>query len=906
MPTAVPPAALTEVNTAIATTLADIFKQFGDEAANTALLKQQRAAADREFKKKRDEYNKGRSSGNHEKFPASEESQRKARDHAERQLKTLDTRLEEKDNSLKNIATSAAVKIPTVLGPTSGGTSTEEHQKMLRNCEDLAKRCNNLQQQLEDQKKQMEDEKKARAQLEKKHSELVSQYKTTQNQVGEAKTLQSKIEGDIRSELKKEALNSQKEIQELKRGAASALSDLSRVPPDLQETLKRFEDFFQRLNGLPNVEVELQKLRGEVAENAETLKGEFSPLNQGLEQAKSDIATHAKYITDTAKEQGVFQEKLKEWKKGIDSFVSAANKPSKQEYISKQDFAALKQQVARIGSKPATPPADLPLNPNILRPLQSLEDKVQTLEVQFGTFDLSRVENKIEEAENRLSVCEENSRTYAKASRLNEALDEVADVKKTVDSMDGKWASLKDKVDRQHKETSTRSPVSDNHAGTPMSGSRAGSASLSINTPKSSELELRLSQLEGKVPPLLGPEDKIATREWVKAEIEGAHEASDEFVAGQIDALQKRVATNERNIDGTVENIQRILSQNTAVVETAVAKSILPFETKHANNLGIVQQNLQTFHDHLFRQDGGVMIRLDGLTLGLTSLDSRIAKINTLDLHQAMVHQFHQEQFPQLQILPSLEIQAQATAERLSALEKVTKDSPLSGLQDVQEANQSLADKVNALNSRTSNHNARITTLETRSGKETESRFQKEMRSELDRNTHDLSKLNSKMKIDFQTVVPRVVQLEDEMENVRGGVEKVKGDMTNHQDVIANRFADVEIKVRDISEKIKEAQKSTPSTSPFNNNPNNSIRDRKTSTPIANGTIKKRKLENGHSTHSSFSNSRTNGASRGSSIDHSKKSKRRRRNPEEDEDDDDYEEVRQPALMDSDSEEDDD
>jgi hypothetical protein len=433
--------------------------------------------------------------------------------------------------------------------------------------------------------------------------------------------------------------------------------------------------------------------------------------------------------------------------------------------------------------------------------------------------------------------------------------------------------------------------------------------------PKSSEIELRLSQLEGKLPLLLGPKDKIATQEWVTKEIEFAHDASDDFVAKDLDALKARVSTNERNIEGTTQNIQRFFSQNTAVVEKAVETSISTFEQKHTNNLGIVQQNLQTLHDHLFRQDGGVIIRIDGLTVALTNLDTRVSKINTLDLHQSMAHQFHQEQFPQLQNLPNLEIQAQATAERVSALEKVTKDPPLSGLQDIQEANQTLADKVNALDLRTSNHNTRLASLETRSGKENESKFQKEMRSELDRNTHDLSKLNSKMKTDFQTVVPRVVQLEEAMVKVkadllevRAETEDCKKDTQRLKEGVIDKIADLEIEIRNIPVKpAPSTATSAPSTSPFNNNPNSSIRDRKTSTPVANGTMKKRKLENGHSTHSSFSsNSRTNGASRGNSIDHSKKSKRRRRNPEEDEDDDDYEEVRQPALMDSDSEEEDD
>jgi len=928
--TTAPVAAPSEVNIAITTTLADIFKQFGDEAADTALLKQQRAAAEKEVKKKRDEYNKGKT--NHAKFPASEESQRKARDHAARQLEAINKRLEEKDSSLKDIATSAALRIPNVLGASSVGNSAEGQQKMRQDCDNLTKRCNDLQQQLEDQKKQMDDERKAREQLEQKHSTLVSQYTSTQSKFGEAKALQSKFEGDIRSELKKEADDSQKEIQDLKRSATSALSVLSRIPPDLQQTLQRFDDFFKRLNGLPNVEAELHKIRGELAENSKNLEGQITPLIEGLEQAKGDVATHAKHITDTAKEQAAFQEKLKDWKKGIDATVSAVGKLSKQEYASKQDLNTLKQEVVRISSKPATPPADLPLNPAILVPLQDLQARVQTLDKQLGALNFSRVETRVQRVENRLSTCEENNKTYVGASKFSEALDEVTDMKQAINTMNEKWASLNEKVDKQRKEVPTRSPIPDNRAATPVSGSRITSASLPANTTTDSELKQRVAFIEARLPPFRSPTEKFATREWVAKEIEASHEVNDDFVGKELDKVKIKAATNERNIDDIVENVQRMSDQintlqpsqttsptgeNPTVVENAVAKSFSSFEQKHMNNLAIVQQNTQNLHDQLFKPDG-VFNRLEGLGVAFTNLDTRVSKINTLDLHQSMVHQFNQEHFPQLQILPNLESQAQATAERVSALEKVATHLPLSEIRDIQEATQTLSDKVNSLESRTSNHNTRITTLEARAGKDTDSHFQKEMRTEMDRNTHDLSKLNSKMKNDFQSIVPKVVQLESEIELVKSDIKEIRGEteenkkgMEQFQNVVARKFADQTIDIRGIRDQLNPSKSATsttrsaPSTSPFNNNPNNSIRDRKTSTPVTNGTLK-RKLENGHSAHSSLSStSRMNGASRGSSIDHSKKSKRRRRNPEEDEDDDDYEDVRQPTVMYSDSEEED-
>jgi hypothetical protein len=906
----------TETHIAIANTLGEIFKQFGDQAIDTALLKHKRIAAEKEKEKRHEDYLK--SKGNHAKFPSIEESLRKAREHAEKQVKSLNDQLKEKDDSLKLIATSAASKIPGLLVQASGANHDES--KFRERYDDLQRRCDGFREQLETQKKLFDEEKKSRQLLEKKLSELESASNTTKKTLGEAHTRQSKFENDIRSEIIKKATESDKVIQDINRDSAAIASRVQ----------LGFDDLFGRTNGVPNVEVELNKVRKEGAEGLATLANQIKPLADGIEKIDDvdrKVGRVQKGMTDWIDTETSFKENLKKWKKDVNSDVSHAQDLARTvDNTLKQELATLKQEVARVSSKATTTTTEIPTDPNLLKSIQAIKSEVAVLQDKSKALDFSSLKK-------RVSACEENGKTYVKASTFSTTLDELSNVLQIVGSLAHKdeLAALSNKINNMQQKGTPESQTPNTAellklktrlskletqpaSGTQTLGSKAPSP-LPSSTVDTSELTQRLSNLENQL--ALLPDEQ-----WVKGEINVQQDAAADVFVGQLNkvALQanetdrrvRSIETNVANItnfQGTlsslpnqVEALQRRAgllgtspSSGTeigALVNTAMKEATSALDKKHADSVAAIQLSV---HNELYQQDW-VYNQLESLGVAYSNLDHRYNNINTADIYKSLVDQFGHEQFPELRQIPSLENLVNATASRVAVLEKTVSNAESQWftahsqhrLRDIENAQKVSESTVKNLETTVANYKARG--------------------NEMDQVNHDISTLHKKLKQMKTEHGEKLAQLETDVNHFGRDFQYLANDYSNKQLGIADKLADFELKLRNPTPVAR------TTASPSHNISMIRDRDRTSSAPIPNGITKKRKLDNGHSTPSSVASSSKmgmNGNTRPSPASNHLSEKPKLGRPGkkvdgDDESDQDYEEVvHQPTVMDSNSESDD-
>ncbi|RDL33987.1 uncharacterized protein BP5553_08355 [Venustampulla echinocandica] len=249
----------------IALAFAEVFPPLFNVATDALVLKSQKIIAQKEFKKKREDYIK--SQPNHGKFPSTEESQRRARDHAEKICKLLDEDIKAKDESLKETSTLALSKaLPKIIPKLLEAVATMGNSKTSdKRYEDLEKRSLKLEQQLDEQRDRFAELKTINYKLQAQYSELqrkqredVADLQRKQREsdaeLYTSKSNSAKINEDIRHiQLRKS--KDEKTAQELRRdidSLAKSQSEVSRlqsaIPVDLQQKLLNIDKLSARID----------------------------------------------------------------------------------------------------------------------------------------------------------------------------------------------------------------------------------------------------------------------------------------------------------------------------------------------------------------------------------------------------------------------------------------------------------------------------------------------------------------------------------------------------------------------------------------------------------------------------------------------------------------------------------
>ena len=183
LPVSASPAAVVEMvdKEKLAQELGSLFDQALDIVTKSTALKLRQDAYQKVFDKSSDDYKRGRPQ--HEKFPQVEETQRKNRERAEKDLLAIKDKSEKQSTILKDMAfKGASTVLPGVLSgllqDTSLSRRNDELEKtckdLRKTCEDLTKTCQYLQSQFDQNRIYIEEQKHTRIEDERKKQEITS------------------------------------------------------------------------------------------------------------------------------------------------------------------------------------------------------------------------------------------------------------------------------------------------------------------------------------------------------------------------------------------------------------------------------------------------------------------------------------------------------------------------------------------------------------------------------------------------------------------------------------------------------------------------------------------------------------------------------------------------------------
>ena len=455
--------------------LADVFKKLIDEATDSAALKTQKNVAEKKLEMRAAEYLK--SKPHHEKFPSTEESQRRAKEQAEKEFKVVDEKFKAKNSSLSNLAAEAAASVlPSILG--TAAVDHDEQHKWQNRCEDLEKTCVTLKKQLEDQRKFLEGEKKLRLQLEGKFEAVDAKYKNAQASWAETKGRQASFDKDIRPQMQERLLDSEMKIESLKEDitnlSARFAYQKAQIPSDLPQKLEKVDSLSKRLDDLSNFTTGFSKVEEESAKMAQIFaekskafekvdRLELVVMGNGTENVPNLRAT----CLQLAKDQENFRTELKKVPDLEARVINVENRPASATYYDKlkelertsslqklqsETHSALaakvmviesgqldvnhkfEQRLGALEAAKATTPlfAGKPTTPdsNLISRVRSLEDCVKS----------------IESIEKRVSYCETAAESCVNISELANMKSEVAETRAVIGVLEKAQNDLSSKL----------------------------------------------------------------------------------------------------------------------------------------------------------------------------------------------------------------------------------------------------------------------------------------------------------------------------------------------------------------------------------------------------------------------------------------------------------------------------
>jgi hypothetical protein len=273
-----------------------LFQELLKEATNSAVLKIQQSAAQKEFEKRQSDFTK--SEAIHDKFPAIEECQKRNKDNAESKLKTISKEVVLKDSKLNDIAVqSAACLMPHIV---AAGLQANQDQLISKSrFEELEKKCETFQKQYLDMKSYAEQIRKSHEQLETSHKELRSSleekvlmleanWTSARQDWGQTQSALTEFKDQHVPKLN-QALNRVKVVEDnydsLKQTATKLACD---IPKDLKHKVEKLEKSSEGYDTL------LPKLKDDVGHCVEEVKEVSSTFTKHIKSIERLGADHEK------------------------------------------------------------------------------------------------------------------------------------------------------------------------------------------------------------------------------------------------------------------------------------------------------------------------------------------------------------------------------------------------------------------------------------------------------------------------------------------------------------------------------------------------------------------------------------------------------------------------------------
>lgn len=601
---------------------------------------------------------------------------------------------------------------------------------------------------------------------------------------------------------------------------------------------------------------DVKNLRDLVTTSDQTSKQEVSALAQEVALLKTKAATPA--TSDLTKQ-------------GIEVFV--------------------KQEIARIGHTGVTPPTYAPTDPRIVQGISNdvkalkegseqekaawrkeiarLDLKMSTSAVQAMKTDLGTLQENIsshastlQQQETRLLDCEENlsEKGYVKASQFSKCLDTLEKVKITVHSQGKTITALDSKLASQlHNVAPTTSMV-------PVTSGPNKVEELTrriLSDPDLQAIPLSKQWVVDWVGKEVGDVVNLsvgASLSIISDRLEEAVVQADKV--GQVEAEVTRITNVVRNLSAVPGQVQQL---ETSL--TAFGKNLDNVDKKH-------HDAVVNLHNRLY-EPNGIAPHLEAISLACGSLESRYTNLNTGEMYRAMADQFSREHLPELQqILPLVE-SVKDVNRKILELEKADKNAksrsgtPSSALQpggnlQTHAASLEARNAQNALQTTVESVQENFLALEAT----IHDMKKRDLGKEVDSAHEDIVGLRrqfKEIKTDLSQVNTEHAQAKIDHEALRGKINELYKEYTINKKSLADQFADIELKFRNIARTVSTPSTATPSH-------HNAIRDRKASTPVTNGTskINKRKFDHGRTVSPQVSVSSSSRASvaNGSSSSH--------------------------------------
>jgi hypothetical protein len=547
----------------------ELFYKLIEEATDLAALKTQKGAAEKEFNRRDNDFNKTK--GNHEKFPATEEVLKRSKESAKKALLSIGEKCKEKDTMLKDIVVQGTARIlPRLLG--SGG----QDRSLRLQVDSLEKRCQEIECQVRDQRSFIEDQRLARESLDEKYKVLLE--KTS----GYDKNIE---------DIKRESVKTTRTVSEL--------SD--RIPEDLKPKLDSLLTCIDQLEaanaGKAKEEPMSIAISKALADSNKTLE-DYGHKLQTLDTyvrgngTKPGLTSH---ISSLVGEQSAFREELNKahlnWTSVVERVAAVENQASRLDTVEKKC-------------------ANIPSNVELV----DFRKRISILESQSNgaIVDLAEVGSQLNEAKKRLDVVE------------RQPLSDTSTVEKKLLAEVERLAGLEDRLNvlemQSHPDTST---ATEKQSLTEVE--RLMSLEKQISIVEKARSPTTMSTI---ATPAV---DLEALKQECIAVVADMQSASDLLIGGDIDTLKATVKNIQADMDTRQANFYAplsalpakfdALSQSVTENVQAHANYLKQVDTKHSN-WAFGQQNIQQVFDN----------RIEAVEIGITNLDKRMDLLNTKDM----------------------------------------------------------------------------------------------------------------------------------------------------------------------------------------------------------------------------------------------------------------------------------
>jgi DNA repair exonuclease SbcCD ATPase subunit len=824
--------------------LGGIFEQLINEATTISALKSQHYAAKKRAEKRTSEYEKSKS--HHDGFPSIKESQTASKVKAEKDLKTITDKVNEKQSLLTGLAVKAAEKLIPALVAQGGGTTERENLQQQR-IDSLEKKIEKL---ANDQRTILEEQRKANQTLEEKRQALAKtvdeKHQALKNTVqavqGQSSSTQHRLETDMAKVEKvvQEAKDSNQAVESLKMDLLKAKGDVARVSTDntqLSSSLKaqgqQVEALNARIKEIDAIQTELKGI-ATVPKAARDTEVQIDSLNDRFSKMKDQNSGLVSHITELAIAQKQFRENSALLQRRVEDIEQQPNPATFDTRLQKLENP---RDVRDPGTK-----KDLDALEGRVRQLERTPPAQHPLPTKFSSEALDARVEALEKAGNRRTALEANV-----DQRLTGLEVDIANLR-SADFDDVKKRIIE--VETQQRRASAVT----------ASNSQATPATAANIQPQLDTLREQIDELKEW--------QQVHDTTWTGVLNEQIEEESKKLQTriSSLEAKSSQLSSSlEERPQVAFDEVQKIYIIQSAA-ETVVAKfrtkpDLLPFNVD--KTLNIVNQALVPMHTSI-----------EATNLSLGNLQWRVDNINTLEVSKHALGQLY-ELHPDLQKIEALMVGFKAD---------------LAGYKTDMQAKtvqiEELREKMNALQGIVRNLEA----MQDQKTAEAMTRHYHELRKEVESLTDggiDISK--------------KVTTVATELEKIVKKVSDFRNEYNDNLQVSANKFGQLQNDLDEKMDKSKEARRPSPAVSHKSNGTglgprpsSSSIGNRQPSVSSVNSN-KKRKLDNPTS-------AKTNGVRPGSSASRSPQAhKRQRKHFAEDdpEADPDYnEEIPEPGVSD--------